>query len=477
MTYLLFIFTVKVFAFDCSSWNWNQQFAEEQSQDSEYKKSLDDFFSSYRIKLHLSQTDIDKTCKALGRSQSENSIQSVPRKVKCVSTAGLSGLENLPCFHYNVIPAKKKSKGTVIRFQGGPADLLQYSRFELADYDVIAFNDIGVGDNSFKIENDFDWKTLDFKNETEIIKRILKQENVKNYVLNGASFGSVSATVIGHELSQSTNPPQAVLLVGVLPAANDRALPTGKDPVVINDTGSPPDFGTDRTCVLKTIRSCADGEILRFLTPSEKAQFEKKMQELKTAEDLKPLRPLFRDALHWEYVRSPERAAQFLRQYILNQKDFSAMNCWYKTDFAEIPWVDRFKTASQMAFYTKNNCFISSPQRRNDNCQCLPDLNNYDPKDYPFQPSIKLFYVNGDSDSQTPLDGAKLHFSGQQTSQKVFLTVCGGGHLPVRNVADKVERTIAADQAFQFIFNGDLKGFATLNNYCNSDEKRQLRSQ
>lgn len=204
-------------SFDCKSWSWQRDYKEEVKKDADYATSIDKFFEKSFQTHGLSAEKISHQCNSINSNRySPPSIQSISTSKKCVSTKGIVGLEALPCFHYQVIPARKKSKGTVIRFQGGPGDILQFSRFQLDDYSIIAFNDIGVGDNSFPIDTRIKWQVFGDANQALILERILKEENVDNYVLYGGSYGSVTATMLGKKLSSGKRPPKAVLLVGVI---------------------------------------------------------------------------------------------------------------------------------------------------------------------------------------------------------------------------------------------------------------------
>lgn len=225
---------------------------------------------------------------------------------------------------------------------------------------------------------------------------------------------------------------------------------------------------SSKTCLLERKGECSDDSFLTFLNDKEKKTLQKKTSEFFRDKNRVPFLALIKDALHWEYVHSPEQAAQFLKDYVLKENATVRMKCWYDREFKNIPWLNRFKSSSQMAFYNIHNCFFSTPSenRMNNMCSCLDRLPSYKVLNYQIQAPTKIFYVNGEFDSQTPLKGAQSHFEQQKSETKAFLKICGAGHLPIRDTASATDHSISANEVFSKILSGDVKGFLRINSYC-----------
>ncbi|MBL7555882.1 MAG: hypothetical protein JNM24_08680 [Bdellovibrionaceae bacterium] len=442
---------------NCRSWSIKKNFEQEAKEDRDYKSAIEKYFQQHS----------KKSCPDISKG---NSPQVPPHEsMRCISTKGIAGLESLPCFNYQFVKARGEAKGTIIYFQGGPGDIFEPFGGANSDYNEIAFNDIGVGDNSLALGKGVPWKVFSAANQAEILQRILKKENVTDYVLSGGSFGTVTATQVGAELSRKKPAPKAVLLAGVVPSVSEKEQKSGRggSEVKIPQTGANPDFS--RGCVLKGILECVDHEVLKLLTSDERIQYQKKIAGLAKGSDQSAFRALVRDAFHWEFAHGPKQGADFLRRYILADDHVAAMNCWYNQKFLEIPWINRYKSASQLAFYQANNCYgrTKSDQLRSQECACLPDIQEYHSSNFQIKPPTKIYYINGDVDSQTPIEGAEQHFNDQKNSEKAFLKICGGGHMPLRARASREDRTVSDLDVYRAIFSGDLKTFRNIDGYCN----------
>lgn len=445
-------------AIDCRNWSIKNNFELEAKEDLDYKTAIEAFFNQHSIK---SCPDVAKSSAAL-----------IPpaESLRCISTKGIAGLESLPCFHYQFLSASGEAKGTVINFQGGPADIFTPSAQASSDYNEIAFNDIGVGDNSLDLNKGIRWKSFSASTQSQILRRILKKENVTNYVLSGGSFGSVTATQVAAELSKEALAPKAVLLVGVVPSTKEKASRQSSSEVKLLQTGVDPDFSGG--CILKGSAKCVDGEVLKLLTADERDRYQQKVAKLAVGPEQAAFRALLRDAFHWEFAHGPNQAAEFLRRNVLVDDHVSAMSCWYGSNFSEIPWLNRFKTASQLAFYQINNCRgrTKANQMKSQDCACLPEIKEYHPAEYQIKPPTKLYYINGTVDSQTPIEGAEKHFREQKNSEKAFLKICGGGHMPMSG-RSRERRTVSEADVYKAIFSGGLKDFEKIDGYCGGDQE------
>jgi hypothetical protein len=286
--------------------------------------------------------------------------------------------------------------------------------------------------------------------------------------LKRGSFGTVTATQVGAELSRKKPAPKAVLLTGVVPSVSEKEKKSGRggSEVKIPQTGADPDFS--KGCVLKGMVECVDHEVLKLLTSDERIKFQKKVAGLARGSEDSALRALVRDAFHWEFAHGPKQGADFLRRYILADDHVAAMNCWYGQKFLEIPWINRYKSASQLAFYQANNCYgrTKADQLRSQECACLPDIQEYHSSNFQIKPPTKIYYINGDVDSQTPIEGAEQHFNDQKNSEKAFLKICGGGHMPLGASSSRENRTVSDLTVYRAIFSGDLKTFQDIDGYC-----------
>ena len=449
----------------CASFSWAADFAQEEAFNREYKTAIDRHFADYLKKRSFTADAAKRFCPSANSTRPEPGQPNY--RSECMKLEGLAGLETLPCFKYRVTPAAKKAKGTVIRLQGGPASILgPWNSRPLEDYDVLEFNDIGVGDNAFPIDKDFQWRSFGYDRQAKIVEQILAREKLKNYALDGGSYGTVSATVIGHHLSKTSNPPKGVLLVGVVPGATEEKLDK-KATVYLPRTGADVSFAGNPPCALKQGEGCADDVFLKDFRDEERSKYRARLEELMKSPEDAPMRSLLRDALHWEYAQGPQAAAAFVKDVLLNGEPRLRLKCWYDREFIEIPWLNRFKAASQKAFFNSMHCQNRKTKTGTPKgCECLKDLVSYTVSDFQIQRPTRLFYVNGDSDSQTSLAGALTHFKEQTQTDKSFLKICGGGHMPMRWDNDEKERTVSQEEVYRAMFSSDPKALEKLPSFC-----------
>lgn len=174
---------------------------------------------------------------------------------------------------------------------------------------------------------------------------------------------------------------------------------------------------------------------------------------------LNTMQSFFRDAFHWEAAHSPQDAANFLRKYFLSGNS-SRLYCWYKSNFSQIPWLNRETSASLMASITALNC---GPYPENSDCRCFSSAKHYD-SSYQIRPPTKINYLNGESDTQTPIDGALRHFELESNPNKSFLKVCHAGHLPYGPPGTL--GNVDPSALLEATFNPDPKAIERIPNYC-----------
>jgi hypothetical protein len=163
-----------------------------------------------------------------------------------------------------------------------------------------------------------------------------------------------------------------------------------------------------------------------LLPSEERGIVARKIQALYQGADrehLSPVQSLFRDAFHLEASTRSEQAVEFLRKYFLGEPQ-TGLYCWYLKNFNGIPWLNRETSPSLMASVRSHNCLAYPDSSK---CKCFKHQSVYR-SNYQISSPVRVIYVNGDSDTQTPVEGAKKHFALQQNANKFFLEVCRGGH-------------------------------------------------
>ncbi len=173
------------------------------------------------------------------------------------------------------------------------------------------------------------------------------KKNILSFLLVslGCSLAQSLRLCVAHHLSNLKKPPGALLLVGVLASSKENNSKNGKG-VKILSVGEVPkllDKSKKRQlCILRNHDgSCSDVHVFKHIKNKKRVY-----QKLFSFAQLKKntiLKALLRDALHWEYIRSPEQAARILeRVFILDNYTYE-LYMWYQKNFLDIPWLNRFK--------------------------------------------------------------------------------------------------------------------------------------
>lgn len=428
--------------------DWEKRFSERTQNILDSRKEIENWFQSeFKDKLPI--------CPEVAPQVKKQEPKIIPKHR--VSTLQLNSIKEFkklakkfPRYKYIILPAKKRpqNKDTVILFAGGPGsvDSKYLAGNQLDEYQVLIADYLGMGLNEIKdIRAGVDDQYFDLDHHARIIHQIIKNEKkhkrINNYILWGHSFGSESAIIVGSYLSQLKNKqerPLAILAGGVF----DFYSPTkeeqwGKilDPSQIRkgdngETEAVPKRMVDQWCVLPdgpTSNDCLDNSVLNLLKVDEKKVATEKIQKLfKNYSDFSHATTeqyLFRDAFHREVITNVENAAKFLRRYI-TKDDHSDLYCWYKKNYADIPWRRLGGSASLRASSDSLTCHR---WRGYDWCACFKNTHAFDDS-YQIADSTPIYYVNGENDSQTPIDGALANYNKQKTANKYFLKVPGGGH-------------------------------------------------
>ena len=417
--------------------NWEEDF-------SSFQNSMKNFKSAIESEFRTQNQGVLPDCKpvpteAYGRKDVGTNLGR-EGSIDLNTVSGVSDtLKNLGKFKYRVIPPREAPpKGqpikTVFMFAGGPGNVLskdmKIAQFQNAQ--IIVADYIGMGDNTLpQVRSGVDDQDMNLNIYAELIEKIVQVERAKfqmgDYVLQGHSFGSVGATVVGAHLSNSTNldasmKPKAVILSGVVDYVDGHQT---RNTTPIKGIDWVPRVSANKICILPEGASCFDDRIFQSLTRHELDAVRKKIERIYSSFD--PQRPtamqsFLRDAFHWSAASSPEIGVAFLRNYFLPENS-STLYCWYKDYFDQIPWISRVTGPSMSASIESHSCTTIYAEPKI--CSCFKRNKPYT-SDYQIAAPTKILYVNGDQDSQTPLAGAKNHFDSQKNKNKKFLKVCAG---------------------------------------------------
>jgi pimeloyl-ACP methyl ester carboxylesterase len=467
--------------------DWEKRFAESQKEISDYRSAIEETLKSINSGRFPScdSSDADQANRKDQRNTSNVKIRD--GEVDLSKVDGFSSLsKKIYKFKYQVIPPgippqNGKPLKTVVIFAGGPGSVLSdnAAQQQQRDYQVIVADYVGMGKNAMSnIRAGVDDQNMSLDIYANLIAQVIKQEkddhNLGDYVLWGLSFGSVAATVVGSHLSSLPDSerkyrPTGVLLGGVVSFTRASADGPSDSHSASESQGSPdkgiqwrPSVVGDRVCVLPEGKTCFDEKIFALLSPEERVAARMKISETFTGfqrDHLNTMQSFFRDAFHWEAAHSPQDAANFLRKYFLSGNS-SRLYCWYKSNFSQIPWLNRETSASLMASITALNC---GPYPENSDCRCFSSAKHYD-SSYQIRPPTKINYLNGESDTQTPIDGALRHFELESNPNKSFLKVCHAGHLPYGPPGTL--GNVDPSALLEATFNPDPKAIERIPNYC-----------
>ena len=419
---------------DSSCPDWEKDFAQR-------KVGMEHYRSAIEEALRTANRGTLPTCnEAQRRKINSNNATAREGQIEVSNIAGLSE------FKYDVIaPRNPPEPGepikTLVVFAGGPGNVFsrELGKFQSDDYQVLVADYAGMGKNALKTltpgKDDQNLNLDDFANLMEkVIRKEIDSGQMKDYVLQGHSFGSVGATVVGSHLSNLPDTdkryrPKGILIGGVAGFLNSPRPPHSSRGPAQLPLEWVPRIINNHVCILPQGHQCFDDKILEeILKPKKKKRISARLAKLYKSfsqEDPSPLQSFVRDALHWEASTNPRRAAEFLEKYF-HPFDPGGLYCWYKTNFNDIVFLHREENASMMASVAALNCHLN--EGRDPRCGCFKKNKPYTSLNYQIGPGTKLHYVNGDADGQTPLGGAKAHFDLQATTNKAFLEVCGGGH-------------------------------------------------
>jgi pimeloyl-ACP methyl ester carboxylesterase len=461
--------------------DWEMKFAENQRQLAGYRQAIEQ-----ELKLKNSGTlpNCDYAQQLSANQGSKQLLSNLKIRAGEVDLSKIDGLallaNKLGSFKYKVIPPivspkKNQPLKTVIMFAGGPGTVLseRSQLLPLRDYQVIVADYVGMGENRIaNIRAGRDDQNMNLDVYSKLIEEIVKQEKnahgLGEYVLWGHSFGSVAATIVGSHLSSKPTldqkyRPKGVLIGGVFGFTQAAPSPSLK-------IQSHPNAGIqwaprvtgDKVCVLPEGSNCFDDKVFSLLSPDETFKARKAISSIYSGyqqNNPTALQSFFRDAFHWEAAQNPQSAAQFLKKSLLTSNN-SGLYCWYKMNFSQIPWLNRETSASLMASIASLLCVTQSEAPE---CRCFSTKTPYDTR-YQIRQPTKIIYVNGESDTQTPIEGALRHFRLESNPNKSFLKVCHAGHQIYGKPG--TPGIVDLSELLDATFSSDLQAIHNVQNFC-----------
>ncbi len=344
----------------------------------------------------------------------ENHINTITRPI---STTNM----NLGTFEYKYryLRSKNSTAPVIIFLPGGPGQ----SSISLDDprhndsHGFIQTDPRGVKCNRFfgKIpDSAINTQTLSL----DIIE-IIKELNLKNYILYGVSYGTVLATKVAFEIEQlNIAAPKAIVLEGVVGKAEShlqieknysRRWEEVKKHLnstslnILSNVKLP--FGIDSTRWALFIKS-----LLNFgKTPNNDISLKSLLNLLSSSKEQQDiLKKLVKDL-----SQGPNEDEYRLYKLI-------ACSEIYDKDFATI----------------LENGYLVRDFSKDDNCADVPFSQPVDVANWPIR--SKIYYFSGTKDVATPIKWARYHFNKQIISLKrIFITVKDGGHNPLKvNLSD-----------------------------------------
>lgn len=324
---------------------------------------------------------------------------------------------------------------TLVAIPGGPGQGLIGSMktvksgdFIPDNYGIILIEPRGVGQNNFG--PDQSKEIYSTENVSADILKIIKIEKLKNYFVHGQSYGTVVATVLGNQLSSTSIPkPKGIILSGVLDERfNDILSGYNFQLARLYSYFSP----LQKEKILKNLRKLSDefGENQRIfavlfintLTPN----IEDPSSNGRNTLNMKR----FFELLSEDNFDSSDQAMSFFQEtaksvgkiknnmgpYLRNYSMEETIKCRELTnndgmldlyfDFDRFQIVSNFSDCKQKG-YVLDNPFFSKNYQIND---------------------IPIYYIQGLLDPATPVQGARMHFNNQKSSQKIFVQLDNYAH-------------------------------------------------
>lgn len=329
---------------------------------------------------------------------------------------------------------------TIVYLPGGPGGESIGRNKEFPEgYNLIFIDPRGVGCN-YSDAQDYPAKYLGTQFATDDILRVIKHLNLDNYILYGASYGSVLATVLANKIEkQGITPPKGVLLEGVL----GKAWGTWDEREQYGATISTR-FIQENPKV-KALLSDANHLPLGYSAEfwGDKLQYAGRLWDSSLDEMNRLYDYLNGDKSKADVLRKLERQnKEFTENYKLGQQDpmdrvFKQVACTELGRTMDNGIKVHYIVTGEMRL--KNH-----PNSANFSDQCNQVTEPYTPYDsaqYPIHSPI--VFINGETDTATPLPSARYHFENQRaSSRKTFIEIDNGGHYPFSDMNLKCKEVV-----------------------------------
>jgi pimeloyl-ACP methyl ester carboxylesterase len=325
-------------------------------------------------------------------------------------------------YRYKFLPPTDPESPTVVFLQGGPGGTsMEYNREDFQELPpgvgILLLDPRGVGCNSA----DLPPEAYQTRFLAEDVIEIIDQLKLNNYILYGASYGTLLATVVAGTIESGTikstrrvPPPRAIVLTGVigkeykrgtwsLPIVNGweqikRKLPKN---IIKNLSAEPLPFGAS---------PLAWGRFITFKMnegdhPGGGSELEFRLQNLfSTATDPH----VFESEKNWllNLEKGPSADEARLYRYIACRE------------------IAADQDGNDSSFQLKSGQLI--PPHDEKFCSGVGQRDPFDSALW--LTSSPIFYLQGDKDLSTPLFQGEYHFRNQKRSHRTFVQIAGGGH-------------------------------------------------
>lgn len=314
---------------------------------------------------------------------------------------------------------------TVIFLQGGPGGPGIVMQGVWKDRNYLHIDSRGIWCN-FSTEDVLDYDAMTTWQTVRDIGLVIQELNLKDVIIYGHSFGTMTATVLAHHLEHDLGIiPHTVLLMGVTGHATPsfdswsvdhfdqwhRLMAEYPKAGLLFANGRLPDVGGTRE---------QWGQYL-FDTGNNYRSYGRKLSELFDELEFRRQSGQSGKQIKWfeDFFKQEPRDPYFWRE--INYFASTRLGC-QELHQSQIYSGQRINKQGRMEF-------VRWPDER-DECKDIPLVRPFDAADY--QISAPIIYIQGETDPQTPLTHAYYHYYKQESSvRKEFILIERGSHIPL----------------------------------------------
>lgn len=347
--------------------------------------------------------------------------QNVRRIIRPVQTANQKAGQF--SFAYKMFSTAKTDAPTVVVIPGGPGQtLLEHNPSEAyplgvvppSDFNIVYTEPRGAGCNQLSVD-DFPVQGLTTDEVALDIVAVVADLKLTNYIIYGASFGTVAATKVAYFIHKQKLPaPKAVVLEGTL----GKAFPGGFKEYF---AGYQVEWDRVKTLLpAMIVQSLSDPNLLlgydanvwglhifQRLIPGDIPHYGHFLQY-----DLWPVAQ--NDAAGIQRLKTIlDGIKTNLPYYSVKTNIFKALGCQ-----------ELFGSWGKYIFLQNGELAYSE-----DVCGGFKYDNQYDSKNW--QISVPIIYFQGPFDPATPIASARYHFENQTSSKRLFVAVDKAAHAPL----------------------------------------------